>query len=79
MLHTHSHMLKQHPSQVTVRFEDGAHSFPLREGATLTELAHHIGVLRTHHDGAPISIDIELKTPCPNSRAQSQPCFPITH
>lgn len=58
MLHTHT--FKVRPAQVTVRFGDGAHSFLMRDGATLAELAKRIRVLGLLHAGAPISIDIEF-------------------
>ena len=77
MLHTHT--LNSWPSQVTVRFGDGAHSFPLREGATLTDLADRIGVLGAQHNGAPISIYIEFNSPRARSMAHSQPRHPLTH
>ncbi len=75
----HTHTLISQPSQVTVRFGDGAHSFLLREGATLTELANRIGVLGAQHDGAPISIDIEFSTRRARQMANSQPRQPLTH
>ena len=77
MPRVHTHALDPQLSQVTVRFGDGAHSFLLREGATLTELANRIGLLGAQHDGAPISIDIEFKA----TRAGSmvQPRHPLTH
>ena len=79
MLQTQRYTLSRQPPQVTVRFGDGAHSFSLRQGATLTELANRIGVLGAQHDGAPISIDIEFKTHGTSSRAQPHPRFPLTH
>ena len=54
------HAPRPPPAHVTVRFGDGAHSFRLMEGATMTELADKISDLRTRHDGAPISIAIEF-------------------
>ena len=77
MLHTHT--LNSQPSQVTVWFGDGAHSFLLREGATLTELANCIGVLGAEHDGAPISVDIEFNSSRARSMAHSQLRHPLTH
>lgn len=79
MLQTEKHTLNRQPSQVTVTFGDGAHSFPLKEGATLSELAKSIGALGTHHDGAPISIDIEFKTSGASSSRPSQPHLSIKH
>lgn len=54
-----THAINSLPSHVTVRFEDGAHSFLLRKGATLSELAKCIGVLRARHADKLISIDVE--------------------
>jgi hypothetical protein len=59
----HAHTLNSMPSQVTVKFGDGAKSFLLAAGATLTELADCIGVFGAQHDGAPILIDIEFISP----------------
>ena len=56
----HSHTLNSMPSQVTVKFDDGANSFLLAAGAKLTEFADRIGVVGAQHDGAPIPIDIEF-------------------
>ncbi len=77
MLHTHTR--NSLPSQVTVKFNDGADSFLLAAGATLTELADCIGVLGVQHGGAPISIDIEFKTPRARFSARTHPSFSITH
>lgn len=77
MLQTHPHKLNSQSSQVTVRFGDIAHSFLLRSGATLTELANRIGLLGAQHDGAPTSIDIEFYSP--RARAVAQPRHPFTH
>ena len=73
----HKYTLDPKPSQVTVRFGDGAHSFPLRHGATLTELADCIGIFGARHDGAPISIDIEFTAP--RSIFSAQPGRAIQH
>ena len=75
----HTQTLDRQPSQVTVRFGDGTHSFLLREGATLTEFANSIGVLGAQHVGAPISVDIEFDTPRARSMAHSQPGHPLNH
>ena len=71
MLLTYRHTPNRQPSKVTVMFGDGAHSFQLRDGATLTELANHIGILGADHDGAPISIDIEFMAPRENHASRS--------
>jgi len=65
--------------QVTVKFEDGAHSFLLWKHATLTELADCIGVLGARHIGVPISIDIQFSTPLARSTIHSHPLHLLTH
>lgn len=77
MLHTHTR--NSNPSHVTVRFDDGAESFPLAAGATLTELVDYIGVLRAQHDGAPISIDIAFITERAQSPARANTRAPRAH
>lgn len=77
MLHTQA--FKSEPSQVTVKFDDGAHSFPLRRGATLAELATCIDQLEAQHGGTPISIDIEIRSRHPGSPGKSQSRHPFTH
>lgn len=77
MRHPHTH--KSEPSQVTVKFEDGLHSFFLSEGATLTELADRIGAIGSEHNGAPISIDIEFGARRARSIDQSQLRSPLVH
>jgi hypothetical protein len=56
------HAASQAPPHVTALFNDGAHSFPLPQGATLAELADRIEALTAMHDGAPISIHIGFDT-----------------
>ncbi len=67
------HTPRSPPAHVTVRFGDGAHSFLLLEGATMTELADTISELGAQHDGDPISIDIEFRA----ARAPSAKASPI--
>lgn len=75
MLHTPTKSLKS--SHVIVRFGDGVHSFLLRDGATLTELADCIEDLGAQHDGAPLSIDVEFTLP--RSGLSAQPRQVLTH
>jgi hypothetical protein len=46
--------------QVKVLFEDGAHCFLLHQGATMSELADRIDVLRLKHMDAPVAIHVEF-------------------
>jgi hypothetical protein len=55
---------------VTALFVDGAHSFALSAGATLAELATHVGDLGASHEGAPISIHVEFDPPALNALTQ---------
>jgi hypothetical protein len=58
MFYSHTHQSR--PSQATIKFGDGADSFPVAAGTTLTELASRVDALSEKHDGAPVSIDIEF-------------------
>ena len=75
----HSPAFKSQTSHVTVQFVDGAHSFLLSAGATLTELADRIGALGAEHDGDPISIDIAFSAPRAEPKVQTHPGSPLTH
>jgi hypothetical protein len=44
-------------------FRDGAHSFLMRKGATLAELAGCIDALGASHEGAPVAIQVQFDTP----------------
>jgi hypothetical protein len=52
--------LVQH-HRISVLYGDGSHSFWLAQGATLGELAGHIGGLDALHDAGPLTIDIAFK------------------
>ena len=71
--------IKSQLSHVTVQFGDGAHSFLLSAGATLTELADRIGAIGAEHDGGPISIDIAFSSPHAWPRVQSHPGNSLVH
>ncbi len=66
-------------SRVTVQFGDGAHSFHLSAGATLTELADRIDAIGAEHDGGPISIDIAFRALRAGPKVQSHPGNSLTH
>ena len=53
-----SSLSESKPSQVTVRFGDGAHSFVLPKDATLHDLADRVHDLEMQHDGAPLEIHV---------------------
>lgn len=69
----------QPPSEVTVRFGDGAHSFLMWGGATLGELANRIGILGEFHDCKLLTIDVEFSTPRSRWIASTRPHLPLTH
>jgi hypothetical protein len=71
--------LKSPPPQVTVRFDDGAHSFVLPEGATLMELADRLEDFGTRHDGAPISIEVAFNLPSAGSAHSAPTPRPHAH
>jgi hypothetical protein len=54
------HVFTPRQPQIKVLFEDGAHYFLLRQGATLSELADQIEVLRSSHADAPLAIHVEF-------------------
>lgn len=53
---------------VSVLYGDGSHSFWLARGATLAELAVHVGGLDALHDCGPLTIDIALVQPRGNAQ-----------
>lgn len=50
-------------SRVVALFKDGAQTFLLANGATLTELAGRIDALGVRHQGAPIAIHVQFDYP----------------
>lgn len=76
----HIHQSPTPPSShVTVTFGDGAHSFLMRDGATLAELAKRIRVIGILHDGGPISIDVEFKATRSLSIVTARHRRPLSH
>jgi hypothetical protein len=75
----HTHSTLHLPSQVTVRFGDGAHSFLLWDGATMADLANRIGTFDKLHDGGPLSIDVEFMAPRSRAIPSARSHRPLTH
>ena len=59
----HTSKSRRRQPHVTASFADGAKSFVLSQGATLGDLAGCIDDLGSHHDGAPVAIQIKFATP----------------
>lgn len=58
MSHQHTEMPQDH--RVSIKYDDGAHSFRLAPGTTLGELAVRIGGLDRLHDRGALMIEIVL-------------------
>jgi hypothetical protein len=56
-------------TSVQIAFKDGSESFRVAEGATLADISENLDKIGKDHEGGPLSIDVQFRTPKDSVRA----------